>query len=429
MSNETGSPESRGLVDLVNFYGSYGAQIGARADSFLHQLRGIDREHLPLSVHLRETAPPDTLQLYKWYGVIGKERDADEAIRTIERLYADFNWARINTVYASGQGDVAMAFIKDEIGNWNLKSFDNDPTELLQHYTDLTKVVIKGAADVARAALAPGSNVGNALLQQSLEAAGRVTSGRLGSAGAAEVANVKALRDRLLDRLAALGAEAKVTGDALAAERAKAATEEQAAKAAVDTANGEAAAAKTALDGGSTETRATIEANVRASAADVEARVARLIVEVEERAKTDPLLVAVLGDARAARQAKNEAEALLASAPEAGVTAQAGKARLTVAYAGKLIALAEMRRDAANRQRDVANAAAKTAAHGSDVAAKLRRLLDDQAAVLDALHLIVIPPKAEPAQSSGVVSAATAAATGAATVATGSLPGVASLGP
>src|SRR5262249_23215809 len=56
----------------------------------------------------------------------------------------------------SGQGDVAMAFIKDDIGNWNLKSFDNDPTELLRAYSDLSKKALAEAVKLVGAATGVG---------------------------------------------------------------------------------------------------------------------------------------------------------------------------------------------------------------------------------------------------------------------------------
>ena len=43
----------------------------------------------------------------------------------VEQLIGDTYWAPVNHVFASGQGKVRMAYVKDEIGNWNLKNFDN----------------------------------------------------------------------------------------------------------------------------------------------------------------------------------------------------------------------------------------------------------------------------------------------------------------
>ena len=69
----------------------------------------------------------------------------------IERLVTDTHWSKVNSVFAAGQGNVRMAFIKDDIGNWNLKSFANDPTELVNAY--------KNAGLAALKAVAPGGRV------------------------------------------------------------------------------------------------------------------------------------------------------------------------------------------------------------------------------------------------------------------------------
>lgn len=49
-------------------------------------------------------------------------------------MTADCFRQQVNEVTASGQGGIAMAFVEDEIGNWNLKSFSNDPCALLAAY-------------------------------------------------------------------------------------------------------------------------------------------------------------------------------------------------------------------------------------------------------------------------------------------------------
>jgi hypothetical protein len=67
-------------------------------------------------------------------------------------LFASRYWTKVNEVFASGQGEVRMALIKDDIGNWSLKSFDNNPEELLGAYREasiaglnaVTKLVKKG---------------------------------------------------------------------------------------------------------------------------------------------------------------------------------------------------------------------------------------------------------------------------------------------
>lgn len=146
----------------------FGNQLQARADTLMKQSHshGHDRRELPLSSHLRETGPTDFVHLYDW---LGGSSDAfrynffdylmtghwptsvDERVKIIDRLYADHFWSRINTVYASGKGQVSMAFVKDDLGNWNLKNFDNAPGELLDSYMQLGTQLVKKAGELALA--------------------------------------------------------------------------------------------------------------------------------------------------------------------------------------------------------------------------------------------------------------------------------------
>ena len=68
----------------------------------------------------------------------------------VEHLVADNYWSHINTVFAAGQGDVSMALVKDDVGNWNLKSFDNSPGKLLEAYKELGLAAVKTTVDLAR---------------------------------------------------------------------------------------------------------------------------------------------------------------------------------------------------------------------------------------------------------------------------------------
>lgn len=150
----------------------YGNQIQARADALLKQLgpEGRDRRELPLSAHLREAEPTDFVHLFDWtdghlprfydYVHANFSPNLEQRIKIIDRLYADHFWSKINTVYASGRGKAQMAFIKDETGNWNLKSFDNDPTELLDAYTKVTKSAIEGVVEVAAKIASGGAEAG-----------------------------------------------------------------------------------------------------------------------------------------------------------------------------------------------------------------------------------------------------------------------------
>ena len=80
----------------------------------------------------------------------------------VEHLVADNYWSHINTVFAAGQGDVSMALVKDDVGNWNLKSFDNDPTDLLGAYKKVGLAAVGAITELA--GNAPGlPNAENAL--------------------------------------------------------------------------------------------------------------------------------------------------------------------------------------------------------------------------------------------------------------------------
>lgn len=150
----------------------YGNQIQARADSLLKQLgtEGRDRRELPLSAHLREAEPTDFVHLFDWmdghlprfydYVHFNFSPNLEDRIRIVDRLYADHFWSKINTVYASGRGKAQMAFIKDDTGNWNLKSFDNDSTELLEAYTKVTQSALEGVVKISGKIASGGVDAG-----------------------------------------------------------------------------------------------------------------------------------------------------------------------------------------------------------------------------------------------------------------------------
>lgn len=130
-------------------------QMQSRADALEKQFTH-HRSVQPTSVYLRNTDPTDFANLYIWSRpLLGLAHDAitngsaESRLIGVERLYGDHNWSKINTVHANGQGEVAMAFVKDDIGNWDLKSFQNDPTELLDAYVDVGKALIKTATVAA----------------------------------------------------------------------------------------------------------------------------------------------------------------------------------------------------------------------------------------------------------------------------------------
>lgn len=182
----------------------YANLIDSRADAIIQQLKhGVNRQNLPLSVLLRDSGSTAFQSLLAWQeagGMLPEDycgtggnflicrKDATDRVRGIELLFADYNWSNINSVYASGRGDVGMVFVKDDIGNWDLKSFDNDPAELVQAYSDVAKASLKVAL---QAATAPG---GAQAAQAALQAATQVIGGNSGTTGSAATSQIAQLR-------------------------------------------------------------------------------------------------------------------------------------------------------------------------------------------------------------------------------------------
>lgn len=138
------NPEEQRLrIDMLktaNMAAELANQLTSRANALSQQARGIDRRRLPTAQYLRDTQPTDFIRTFDWLEASAGDREGlnvEERTLITERLFDDDNWARVNEAYASGAGDVTMAFIRDEIGNWNLKSFSSDPAELVQAYRQL----------------------------------------------------------------------------------------------------------------------------------------------------------------------------------------------------------------------------------------------------------------------------------------------------
>ena len=138
------------MAHFAQFAKEYGSNIIARSDALIKQIAGgsgdpIDRKQLPNSVFLRDSSPTAYLNLYQWNkaSVDREIASAEDRTRMVEQLVADTYWSKVNTVFAAGQGDVSMALIKDDIGNWQLKSFDNSPGELLEAYRDLGLAAVR----------------------------------------------------------------------------------------------------------------------------------------------------------------------------------------------------------------------------------------------------------------------------------------------
>lgn len=191
----------------------YANQLHARADALLRQLppNGLDRRELPPGVALREVEPTDFVNLYEWLNadpgplanvLAGVGSTADRG-KMIERLFADHFWAKTNTVYASGRGKVAMAFIKDDVGNWSLKSFDNDPENLLKAYTNFSIETIKKAAEIAANGMAPGAIEGSKSAAKLLSLATKTAFGHPGKETEHKSQILTPLRKALLVQLKA----------------------------------------------------------------------------------------------------------------------------------------------------------------------------------------------------------------------------------
>lgn len=159
---------------------------------------------LPTSDYLRDVEPTRFMEAFDWFNA-----DLDSSgtgammrrnrTRTIQALTDDYYWEKVNEVYTSGQGDVSMAFIKDELGNWNLKSYTNDPSKLLSAYRGAANAAISSAVKLARKAA--GDPTAIARSNRALDLAERLTTGS--SPGAASIGGlrVETLKNRAMERL------------------------------------------------------------------------------------------------------------------------------------------------------------------------------------------------------------------------------------
>jgi hypothetical protein len=170
---------ARGKKDYGDLYAHFGQLvtdyanlIASRTDTVLKQNEtGLRPEDLSTADHLRDVAPTAYLHLYDWLstdrfvqqpagrgqGPVFSSRGPDgltarDRVRMAQRLFDDRYWTNINRVFASGRGEVRMAFVRDEIGNWNLKSFQSDPEKLLDAYRDAAIASVNLVTRVATAA-------------------------------------------------------------------------------------------------------------------------------------------------------------------------------------------------------------------------------------------------------------------------------------
>lgn len=190
----------------------------------------------PTSAYLRNASASHFVEAFSWYdaakdGIFGSPGiDRDDRIRAVQALTRDYYWEKINEVYASGTGDVSMAFVKDELGNWNLRSYSNDPVKLLRAFNDGARALISLATDAASGGATIAGRKGLlALANQAMTGQG-LTQVNLGGL------DLATLRDRTRARL----------------QQAKTAFVERKAALEPDTANSELAKAQSVFDAAKT---------------------------------------------------------------------------------------------------------------------------------------------------------------------------------
>ncbi|MBX3332196.1 MAG: hypothetical protein KF722_17475 [Nitrospira sp.] len=158
------------VVTGIVTFSEIGNQLKCRVNALAKQLDdgiGLDRRELPPSVALCDADPTNFVNLYDYFNATMPDwlgnyavgmGTVEDRVKIVKDLFGDHYWSRINTVYASGRGKISMAFIKDDVGNWNLKSFDNDPEDLLKAYTNFSIEAAKRAA-IAIQSASPGGPV------------------------------------------------------------------------------------------------------------------------------------------------------------------------------------------------------------------------------------------------------------------------------
>ena len=224
---------TRAVVNnFTNVASEYGNQLSARADALLKQFSGTDAryqypDYFPQNIYLRDSQPTDFLNLYVWNRAAApaiwedmvlhpvesfSSEETANRVRTFERLYADNYWSRINTVSAVGTGEFRIALVKDDIGNWNLKSFDSDPTELLQAYKNASLALIQKAVALAQEAANPAGGVSGLLGMANQLALGGAPASPSGASPEAH-ALVTVLRRQAMERMSAVKNNAAANGD------------------------------------------------------------------------------------------------------------------------------------------------------------------------------------------------------------------------
>jgi hypothetical protein len=208
--------------------------------------------NLALSDHLRDAGHTEFLHLYDWLdaAVIDPKRygnipglDKEARVRMAQRLFDNHFWHKVNEVHANGQGDVNMAFIRDQLGNWNLKAFDQDTMQLVDAYREMTTAGLKLATEVATAI---GTGGAAKAPQLALAVAGQLIEGRVGGeALVASNAQLEALRNRVAQDLE--NAKAAIAASPSPGEVVALAAKAEEADSSLKAANQELTAAKDAL--------------------------------------------------------------------------------------------------------------------------------------------------------------------------------------
>lgn len=185
-----------------------GNELAARADAISRQqANGLTTASLlPTSNYLRDAEGTDYLNLANWLDATRRKEkrwSPDSRTRMIERLITDSNWSKVNTAFAQGVGDTSMVFVKDNIGNWNLKSYENDPTETLKAYKEVGSALLSSAVKMAKGTKL--RNIGQSLagIKNAEQQANQLLLGSTDNSNSADISdnNVKQLELQLKQRL------------------------------------------------------------------------------------------------------------------------------------------------------------------------------------------------------------------------------------
>lgn len=160
----------------------------------------------PTGDYLRGSRPSRFIEAFGWFNANLSARGTGaylkrNRVRAIRALTEDRHWETVNEVYHSGQGDVSAAFIKDELGNWSLKSFSNEPGELLNAYSQAFSATLKATTGFIRGSIASPDTIGQAT--GLLDVADRLATGRISASASIGVLGLDSFRRRTVERLTA----------------------------------------------------------------------------------------------------------------------------------------------------------------------------------------------------------------------------------